>query len=276
LDLVLGIVIALGVTIAAVVAMLEVRRRAPRGGYFSDGDRAAGVFGVLATGFAVLLGFIVFLAFTSYDQARAGAETESRMVAQQFETAQLMPRSVRAELSGQLVCYARSVIADEWPAMRDGTIGDRLNPWGATMFREVRALEPRGTAESIAYDRWLEQTQDREEARQDRVHGAVGVIPVPIWIVLFLVAGVIFAYMLFFADAAERAVTQGMLMGSVALTITSLMLLLAALDQPFTGDVGGLEPVAMTRTLTIVDETASAAGVRLAVPCDASGARLPG
>ena len=40
-----------------------------------------GVFGVLATGFAVLLGFVVFLAFTSYDAARAGAETEAFTVA---------------------------------------------------------------------------------------------------------------------------------------------------------------------------------------------------
>ena len=32
-----------------------------------------GVFGVLATGFAVLLGFVVYLAFLSYDTARSGA-----------------------------------------------------------------------------------------------------------------------------------------------------------------------------------------------------------
>jgi hypothetical protein len=49
---------------------LLVRRKAPDGGYFNDGDRAAGVFGVLATGFSVLLGFIVFLAFETYDGAR--------------------------------------------------------------------------------------------------------------------------------------------------------------------------------------------------------------
>ena len=74
--------------------MLLVRRTAPDGSYFNDGDRAAGVFGVLATGFAVLLGFVVFLAFTSYDAARAGAETEARIVAQQVETAQLFPPAV--------------------------------------------------------------------------------------------------------------------------------------------------------------------------------------
>ena len=47
--------------------MLLVRRTAPDGSYFQDGDRAAGVFGVLSTGFAILLGFVVFLAFSSYD-----------------------------------------------------------------------------------------------------------------------------------------------------------------------------------------------------------------
>jgi hypothetical protein len=47
----------------AIGAMLLVRRRAPEGSYFNDGDRAAGVFGVLATGFAVLLGLVVVLAF---------------------------------------------------------------------------------------------------------------------------------------------------------------------------------------------------------------------
>jgi len=46
----------------------------PDGGYFNDGDRASGVFGVLATGFSVFLGFIVFLAFTSYDESKSGAE----------------------------------------------------------------------------------------------------------------------------------------------------------------------------------------------------------
>ena len=78
-----AIAIVIVVTSVAVGLMLIVRRGAPDGGYFHDGDRAAGVFGVLATGFSVLLGFIVFLAFTSYDTARAGAETEAGIVTQQ-------------------------------------------------------------------------------------------------------------------------------------------------------------------------------------------------
>src|SRR4029077_5953480 len=71
-NVVWAILIIAGACAVAVTALLLVRRRAPEGGFFEDGDRAAGVFGVLATGFSVLLGFIIFLGFQSYDQSRSG------------------------------------------------------------------------------------------------------------------------------------------------------------------------------------------------------------
>ena len=107
-----------------------VRRGAPEGSYFEDGDRASGVFGVLATGFSVLLGFVVFLAFTSYDQSRAGAETEALVVGQQTETAQFFPAAVAPELTGELICYGRSVVDGEWERMREGTLGTRSTSGG--------------------------------------------------------------------------------------------------------------------------------------------------
>ena len=82
------LVVANTVTIGA---MLLVRRRAPEGSYFTDGDRASGVFGVLAGGFAIFAGFIIFLAFTTYDESRVGGENEALSVIQQFETAEFLP-----------------------------------------------------------------------------------------------------------------------------------------------------------------------------------------
>jgi hypothetical protein len=110
MNLVVAILIIIVSAGGAIAAMLWVRRTAPDGSYFHDGDRAAGVFGVLATGFAVLLGFVVFLAFTSYDTARSGAETEAGIVADQIETAQLFPQPASGELKAELICYARSVV----------------------------------------------------------------------------------------------------------------------------------------------------------------------
>jgi hypothetical protein len=251
--------------------MLLVRRRAPAGSYFEDGDRAAGVFGVLATGFAVLLGFVVFLAFESFDTSRSGAETEAQVVREQFETAQLFPRAVRARLSGELVCYARSVIHSEWPKMQAGTLADTGNPWTFAMFRITKTVNPRSAPEQAAYAKWLDQRTDRETARADRTHGAEGVIPLPLWIVLLLSALIIFVFMLFFADSAERAVVQATMMGGVAIVITSTLLLLLFLDRPYHSGPGGLRPVAMERTIQILDQQAAAFDQRLTIPCDERG-----
>lgn len=183
------------------------------GGFFEDGDRAAGVFGVLA-------------------------------------------------------------VNGEWDRMRAGTQGDAINPWDVKLFRTLQTVRPQTATQQSAYDKGIDQTSAREEARRDRVHGAVGLIPTTLWIVLFFIAAVIFVFTLFFADRGERAVAQGMLIGSVVSVISVLLLLLHALDNPFHSGVGGLKPVAMERSLRIVDQALGAVGAQVQPPCDALGRPL--
>jgi hypothetical protein len=270
-NLVWAALVVAGTTTIAVAAMLLVRRGAPEGSRFRDGDRASGVFGVLATGFSVLLGFVVFLAFASYDQSRSGAETEALVIAQQVETAQLLPRPVGRQLTGELVCYARSVIHEEWPQLEAGTQRDKLNPWGAQMFRTLQTVQPVTPSQQAAYSKWLDQVSTREEARIDRIHGAVGVIPSPLWVVLFFISIVIFVFMLFFADSGEGVGTQAVLMGSVASVVVTMLLLIRFLDSPFHEGVGGVRPVAMDRTIRLIASELGAVDLRVAPPCDAVG-----
>src|SRR6187200_3583890 len=256
-------IIVIGVAALAIAAMLFARRRAPEGSHFADGDRAAGVFGVLATGFALLSGFVVFLAFESYDTSRTGAESEARIVAHQFETAQFLP--ARQRLSGQLVCYARNVVHQEWPKMKSGALGDGPNVWGVALFRSLLATEPRSASEQAAYSKYLDERSDREDARADRAHGAEGVIPTPLWIVLFVSAAILLGYMLMFADSGEGAVVQATMMGGVAVMVTSLLLLLWFFDNPYVGG-GGLKPTAMQDTLSLLQKEGSSVA-SIDIPC---------
>ena len=264
MNLFIDILIVVGASAAAIAAMLLVRRNAPDGSYFNDGDRAAGVFGVLATGFAVLLGFVVFLAFASYDAARSGAEEEALIVSQQVETAQFFEAPANRELTAELVCYARSVAGVQWDRMEAGTLGEDLNPWAGEMFRTLQTVDPQTPTEQTAFDTWLSQREAREAARSDRVHGAVGVIPTPLWIVLF------------FADSGERAIVQALLMGTVVAVIASMLLLLTLLDDPFHEGIGGLRPVAMERALQVIHEELQIDDEQLTLPCDARGNPLGG
>jgi hypothetical protein len=274
MNLVWGLLILVGAVALAVVVMLLVRRRAPEGSFFEDGDRAAGVFGVLATGFAVFAGFVIFLAFTTYDQSRNGAETEALLIAQQFETAQFFPAAVRDRLAAELVCYGRNVVHEEWPRMEDGTEGDSLQPWAVALFKTLRIADPTTPAQQAAYSKWLDQTSDREEARRDRVHGAAGVIPDSLWLVVVLTAAVIFVFMLFFADSAERAVSQAMLIGSATAVVAVTLLAIWALDNPYRPGVGSLRPAAMERTQRILDVERRLVSEEEPLPCDAEGVEV--
>jgi hypothetical protein len=271
--LVSAIVVA-AVAALAITAMLLVRRNAPDGSYFHDGDRASGFFGVLATGFAVLLGLVVVLAFTSYDESRAGAETEALTLAQQFEVAQLLPPAQGRRLAAELICYGRSVVGQEWPAMEAGTLDEGPNPWGVVLFRTLRSVDPRTPAEQAAYAKWLDQRLDREAARSDRIHGAVGVIPGPLWLVLWVIAAIILGFMLFFADSGERAIVQASEIGAVVVVIASTLLVIRFLDDPYRPGLGSLRPVAMERTLRLLEQERKIIGDVAPLPCDPRGAAV--
>jgi hypothetical protein len=213
----------------------------------------------------------VFLAFTSYDQSRVGGETEALVLQQQVETAQFFPEPIASRLTGQLICYGRAVVSLEWPRAESGAASEEINPWGVALFQTMEPYEPQTASEEAAFGKWLDQTSDRESARVDRIHGAVGVIPSPLWVVLILLAMVIFVYMLFFADRAERATTQALLMASVATAMVALLLLIQFLDNPFKSGVGGVKPVAMERALTVIDQALVAIDRPVEPPCDGEG-----
>ena len=109
----IALLIIVAATAIAIASMLLVRRRAPEGSVFEDGDRAAGASGSWRP--ASRSCSASSSSSRSRATTRAGAEAEALAVTQQYETAQFMPVEVRARLSGELVCYARSVVYEEWP-----------------------------------------------------------------------------------------------------------------------------------------------------------------
>ena len=154
--------------------------------------------------------------------------------------------------------------------MRAGSLGDAPNRWGKSLFVTLRATEPRSASAQAAFSKYLDERSDREDARADRTHGSEGVIPTPLWIVLFVSAVILLGYMLFFADSGEPAVVQATMMGGVAVMVTSLLLLLWFFDHPYAAG-GGIEPTAMEKTLSLLQTESDIVG-RVDAPCDTAGA----
>jgi hypothetical protein len=63
-------------------------------------------------------------------------------------------------------------------------------------------------------------------------------------------------------------------MGTVVSVLVTLLILLQFLDNPFHGGVGSLKPVAMERTLVVIDEELQSTDQDAPILCDARGNAL--
>jgi len=80
--------------------------------------------------------------------------------------------------------------------------------------------------------------------------------------------------MLFFADSGEGAVAQAMLMGSATTVIVLTLLAINALDNPYRHGLGRIKPVAMERSLRILNRERAVVNETAPLPCDARGVRV--
>ena len=231
--------------------MLLVRRRAPEGSYFTDGDRASGVFGVLATGFSVLLGFIIFLAFESYDHSRSGAETEAMIVAQQVQTAQFLPDDGRGahRRAGLLRAH---VAGTEWDAIAAGHSATRstrgAQRCSGRSRRSTRRQRPSSRPTTGGWTRrptGSRRVSRGSTERRASSHSRCGWLSSPS-------PAVIFGYMLFFADRGSAGHPRHA-DGQRDRRHHVLLLLLVFFDHPHGDGVGRLQPTAMERTLRLID-----------------------
>lgn len=274
MNLWLTALIVIGATAVWVGVFLWLRRFSPEEGFFTDGDRAAGVFGVLATGFAILLGFVIYLAFLSYDTARSGARQEATDVIQQYEIAQLLPQPAGAKLSGLLVCYGRAVVGVEWPQLEAGK-RPPFNPWGIPLFAAFSTVHPTTPAQQNgSYPKWLDLTSEREKARLDRVQAGSHIIPTPLWVLLFVTGALLFVFSVLFADRSEGRLPQAVIAGTLVAMLVTSLLVIRFLDEPYSKGVGGLKPTDMTRVLQQIAAASTVLGVHVSPPCDAAGRPL--
>jgi hypothetical protein len=266
MDLWLAALIISGAVAVSATVMLLVRRRAPAGTYFRDVVPAGAVYTVVGTAYMVIVAFVFFVAFESYHAAKSDAQDEATATLGMFHLANLLSPKARDQLEGQLICYAREVVSNEWPAMRQG----RMSP---TVEARVTALEE--TAEKVpltsdrdlaAYDHWVTLSEDRRKGRQGRISEASPLVPPVLWLILIIGGVVVIASVCLFADVQEAWFPQAAQIAAVAILVVSGLMLVRFLDKPYENKNGSIKPTAMTRTLALM-ETEHAGGRQAVIPC---------
>ncbi|MDA2891468.1 DUF4239 domain-containing protein [Mycolicibacterium sp. BiH015] len=259
--------ILVGVVATAVTAKLLVRRRAPEGGWFTDLTRSAGSLTLIGTMFAVMLAFVILFALQSFQRAKDGSSLEGVAVTEMSSVADALPSPAKDRLRGDLVCYGRAVISDEWAAMKEGGSSDLVESWVAAMHRDFASADPRTASEEAAYAQWFDQEAQRRDGRRQRLGEAAPTLPLPLWFALGLGATATLTYMVVQADPRENRLIQALPIACVSALVTAGLLVVVFLDRPYSGNHGSVAPTEMTRTVALIDSDVDA-------PCDERGSVL--
>ena len=256
------------VVAAAITIKLLVRRRAPEGGWFTDSPRSAGTLSVIGTMFAVILAFVIVLALQGYQRARQASNEEAIAISELHSVAAVFGPPTRDHLQGGLVCYARAIVEDEWPAMSEGRSSQQVQGWIDSLSGEIAIAEPHGAREQEAYAQWFDLQAQRREGRRGRLSVAVPLVPAPLWFVLGIGAAITIAYMCAQADRREGLLVQSIPIGFVTTMVTAGLLVIVFLDRPFANESGRIAPTEMRHTLSRIDHGG-------ATPCDERGTVRP-
>jgi hypothetical protein len=265
--LVLALIVA-GAVAVGVALMYAVRRTTRKDQFLLDTTRGSAIFGVVGTAFAVLLAFVMFVAFQSFNEARDSSEAESAAVGSMFRTARFFDPAERDALQGELSCYARAVVHQEWPAMRDdGQSSPVVDEWRLDIEITMRGMDVRTPVEQAGFRELLQERTTRSGARRERLLEADPIISAPVWFILALGGLSTVLFVLLFTDRREPFFVQGCMMAAVAGLVAASLMLVSFLDHPFEDATGSVKPTEMERTI----ENMESEHPGLVPPCDDDG-----
>jgi hypothetical protein len=221
----------------------------------------------------VLLAFLLVQVYGSFVKTRDAAGEEAGKVAFEYDIAGYFPARYATPLQTSLVCYARSIVAVEWPTLAEERT---LTPEPAYWTRRIDNVFARLAVErnSQPYGTILGVDKERAEARRKRLTEAQPTIPDGLMLLMLAIGcAAIFTVATFTLPYVSRRVQIGAL-SMLVIALSGLLLTLRDLD----GKYDGWSKVESTDMQT-VDQVLTANFSRdhptVKLPCDAAG-RPPG
>jgi Protein of unknown function (DUF4239) len=263
--------VSVGAAVAVIVASIPLgagaalllSRVSPESGEPNDTTRV--VFTFLATAWALVVAFVVFLTFGNFTEIKSSASTEADAVKGVYLSAEAFSAPTEDLLQHDMVCYARSIIEDDFPAMAEG----RSSPVADARVRRIRIdlnrAQVEGVKQAAAYRQLLTQLDARSSARNDRLEQSRPIVPAIMWVALGIASAMILGYSYAFASRKRNRFLLVTLSATATAMVVSILVALIFFDT----SGGAIEPTAMSRTLDLTERIAP--NPRATAPCEQLG-----
>jgi len=227
-------VLSVGVSVAlAVLGFAVARRLVPFDLREAQNSNTAVMFGALYVMYGLIVGFSAYLVSYQYDTAQKTAQGEAGSVEEIHRLAEGFPEKERREVQGLAESYARTVVDEGWPLMREGRTSARAGATADDLRLGVVAFEPGTQRENALYAQALTLVENLDEYRGQRLLEVNEGIPSILWVVLITggAVTVVFTYLL--GVSTERL--HVFMVVAYTLVLALILYTIRALDYPFDG-----------------------------------------
>jgi hypothetical protein len=230
-----GILIIGGSILASLMGLVFVRRRVPVS-FLETHHEVAGFFiGVLGVIYAVLLAFVVVVAWEQFEEARAVISREANQIGDLSRLSEAFPDATKQAIREALADYARSVALDEFPALA----AREAAPLGWAGMTKVWSaygdIRPETVVEQAVYQQSLERLVELSDSRRLRLHTSENRVPTVLWVLLWVGAAVTVSFTFFFGVESLRS--QALMTAALAGLIAFVLFLIFSLSRPFEGAI---------------------------------------
>jgi Protein of unknown function (DUF4239) len=185
-----GFLIVLASAVAAVAGLMMAQRFIPLSVRERNNTPTGTIYAALYVVFGVSVGFTLVLTWQEFNMARQTVKSEAVSVEQVYRLAESLPEPERDRVQDVAVSYARVVLEEEWPAMKEGRQSAPAGTLLDELRRSVQGYEPHTDAQSGVYDQTLAELDELEASREFRLLAASEGIPYIVWVAL-VVGGVL-------------------------------------------------------------------------------------
>jgi len=222
-------------TLLAMAAPVLVRRRISSDRLKNNNEVTGFTFGTVGVLYAVLLAFAVIIVWERFSQAEHAVAKEAGAAATLYRLADGIGGDPGTALRDGLTRYLKVAVVEDWAAMeRSGSSRAASRALDAT-YAALLTFTPGEGGGRALLDAALHQLDLLTEARRTRLVMASGAVPGVLWFVLFGGAVLTIGFTLLFG--AESLRVHAITTGSLAFLIFSGLLVIVAMDYPFSGPV---------------------------------------
>lgn len=220
---------------ASVIALLIIRKNLSWESFKENHEVGGFLFNALGLIYAVLLAFVVYATWNDYNESTGVVDKEADVLQSLYFDSEGLPDENKEIIKEDIIQYIEMIINEDWPLLAKGETNPRSKEKLIELWKNYNKINLVTDKQIAFFGESLNKLNDVTELRRLRILSSQNHIPGIIWAVILIGAITSVGFSLFFGT--KNLVIQATMTSLFAMTNAIVIIMILALDHPFTGDI---------------------------------------